>query len=136
MRVVKSISNYIYDGQSGENIFSMNIESFSKILNFIIFNNEIRMIYECDINEHDKSKIVNITISKDYILNKTLLTNQSYHSSIVVNKSKLDTISNGRSIDFNLLDIPEVYHIFTQEIKPLIEKRDEKLNEIINGKVY
>ena len=120
-------SSYSYDGQR-----TFIVPAFSKLLNVFIENSNMTILVEYDYLEEETKTII---IKTEEGLNINIDNSYKYWGTITQSNSSLINNSNavvgGINISMDILNQNKYIHIFYQEIKPLCEMRDEKLNELI-----
>lgn len=113
------------------------IPAYSEILNFIIDNDNLIIIYsEIQDSFTTDTKTIDLAIIKGTTFNGVPIPPYyKYKTSLKKNVPRLDAIaSNGGpniNINFNIIDNCEYYHIFVNEIISIAEKRDKILSEIV-----
>jgi hypothetical protein len=131
MKVFKTFtdSSYSYDGQR-----TFRVPAFSKLLNVFIEHSNMTILVECDDLE-EEVKTIMIRIKEGLNITDTDSFSYKYWGTITQSNSSLINNSNavvgGVNISMNIFNENKYIHIFYQEIKPLCEMRDEKLNELI-----
>lgn len=129
--MIKTESKQYYWGESNY-IYSFNIPAFSEIKKIYLVDGYIYMIIDYP-PEHnfDSSKLVNLTIQSGVIPIEYSI--YKYFDTQIINKSELINNSYGGNIQFSTIAITETLHFFIHEIKPVIEERDNKIDNIINN---
>ena len=131
MKIVKTQSAYLNSGTFSTLVYTLPV--FSKILNFFIDYNNLYILYESDPMNLDTKIIhvkvvtgLNITESNEY---------QKYWGTIKSDDSHISSTSTNCGINTNLnislISASRYLHIFLNEEKPLIEKRDDVLSNIL-----
>ena len=131
MKVFKTFtdSSYSYDGQR-----TFRVPAFSKLLNVFIEHSNMTILVECDDLE-EEVKTIMIKTKEGLSITDTDSFSYQYWGTITQSNSSLinnsNAVSGGVQISMNIFNENKYIHIFYQEIKPLCEMRDEKLNELI-----
>ena len=130
MKVVKTFTDSSYS-YSNDKIFI--VPAFSKLLNIFIEHSTMTILVEYDdLEEETKTIIVKtkegLNITEEIGIYKYWGTITESKSSLINNSV---AVSGGVNISMNIFNENKYIHIFYQEIKPLCEMRDEKLNELI-----
>ncbi len=119
----------IYGGQT-----STQIPAFSKILNIIPDQYNVEIIYELDPYQDslDTSKSLFIRIEEDMILEYSAInqsaSNFKYWNTYKISNPLIDKIDDKIGIS----SLVKTIHVFYDEIEPIIEVRDRKINNILN----
>ncbi len=128
MKVIKTFINH---GGYYDNEKTFIVPAFSKILNIFIEYSDIYLLAEYDDLEEQTKTILVKTIEGLYITEDS--TYQYWgtitQSNTLINNS--NTVTGGLEINMIVHNINKYIHIFYQEIKPLCEMRDDKLNNLI-----
>ena len=130
--MIKTEIRYYY-GLDGLTIELFRLPPFSEVKKVYIIDNTINLIYQFpdEMEYHCDKKSINLKVQKSTIpINEILY--QYFDSQIVTKTDLISSISNGDSLQLNIVNTNNTYHFFIQEIKPLFEQRDNKLNDIIN----
>lgn len=129
--MIKTESKQYYWGESNY-IYSFNIPAFSEIKKIYLVDGYIYMIIDYP-SEHnfDSSKLVNLTIQSGVMPIEDSI--YKYFDTQIINKSDLVNNSYINNIQFSTITITETLHFFIQEIKPVIEERDNKIDNIITN---
>jgi len=133
MKVFKTFtdSSYSYDGQR-----TFRVPAFSKLLNVFIEHSNMTILVECDDLE-EEVKTIMIRTKEGLNVTEEMAGSFSYQYWGTITQSNSSLINNsnavvgGVNISMNIFNENKYIHIFYQEIKPLCEMRDEKLNELI-----
>ncbi len=129
--MIKTESKQYYWGESNY-IYSFNIPAFSEIKKIYLVDGYIYMIIDYPLEHNfDSSKLVNLTIQSGVIPIEDSI--YKYFDTQIINKSELINNSYGGNIQFSTITITETLHFFIHEIKPVIEERDNKIDNIINN---
>jgi hypothetical protein len=130
MKQIRTQKQYYYTNQD----LSFIIPAFSKILNIFIEQSNLIILYEFDDFEEEK-KTINIKIKEGL---ENLSTDNSlftYWGTVTTTNSQLINNSSvsgpSMNINMNIFNDSKYHHIFTWEIKPLVEMRDDKINTLI-----
>lgn len=131
MKVIKTFtdSSYSYDGQR-----TFIVPAFSKLLNVFLEHSSLTILVEYDDLE-EETKTIMVRTKEGLNITDTDSFSYQYWGTITQSNSSLINNSNavvgGVNISMNIFNENKYIHIFYQEIKPLCEMRDEKLNELI-----
>jgi len=133
MKVFKTFtdSSYSYDGQR-----TFSVPAFSKLLNIFIEHSTMTILVEYDDLE-EETKTIMVKTKEGLNVTEEMAGSFSYQywgtitqsNSSLINNS--NAVSGGVQISMNIFNENKYIHIFYQEIKPLCEMRDEKLNKLI-----
>lgn len=116
------------------NIETFNLPPFSEVKKIYIVDNNIHIIYEFpdEICYVEQTKMVMIKIQEF----RSLIDEPGYQyfDTQIKSRSELSNSSfSPNNIQLNIVDSDIIYHFFIQEIKPLIEQRDNKIDNIIKN---
>jgi len=133
MKVFKTFtdSSYSYGDQR-----TFIVPAFSKLLNIFIEHSTMTILVEYDDLE-EETKTIMVKTKEGLNVTEEMAGSFSYKywGTITESKSSLinnsNAVSGGVQISMNIFNENKYTHIFYQEIKPLCEMRDEKLNELI-----
>lgn len=128
--MIRTESKQYYWGESNY-IYSFYIPAFSEVKKIYLVDGYIYMIidYREEYN-FDSSKLINLKIqSHTTPIEETIY---KYFDTQIATKTELINNSGNGGIQFSALTITTPYHFFIQEIKPVIEERDNKIETIIN----
>lgn len=133
MKVIKTFtdSSYSYDGQR-----TFIVPAFSKLLNVFLEHSSLTILVEYDDLE-EETKTIMVRTKEGLNVNEEMAGSFSYQYWGTITQSNSSLINNsnavvgGVNISMNIFNENKYIHIFYQEIKPLCEMRDEKLNELI-----
>lgn len=133
MKVIKTFTDnsYSYDGSR-----TFIVPAFSKLLNVFLEHSSLTILVEYDDLE-EETKTIMVRTKEGLNVTEEMAGSFSYQywGTITQNNSSLinnsNSMSNGVNISMNIFNENKYIHIFYQEIKPLCEMRDEKLNELI-----
>jgi hypothetical protein len=133
MKVFKTFtdSSYSYDGQR-----TFRVPAFSKLLNVFIEHSNMTILVEYDDLE-EETKTIMVRTKEGLNVTEEMAGSFSYKYWGTITQSNSSLINNsnavvgGVNISMNIFNENKYIHIFYQEIKPLCEMRDEKLNELI-----
>ena len=133
MKVIKTFTDnsYSYDGQR-----TFIVPAFSKLLNVFMEHSSLTILVEYDDLE-EETKTIMVRTKEGLNVTEEMAGSFSYQywGTITQNNSSLinnsNSMSNGVNISMDIFNENKYIHIFYQEIKPLCEMRDEKLNELI-----
>lgn len=133
MKVIKTITDNSYSYDGSKNFI---VPAFSKLLNIFIEHHSMTILVEYDdLEEETKSIFIKTKEGIDIIEEMVGSLSYKYWGTITQNNSSLinnsNSMSNGVNISMDIFNENKYIHIFYQEIKPLCEMRDEKLNELI-----
>ena len=130
MKQIKTQKQYFYSNQD----LSFTVPAFSKILNIFIEHSNLIILYEFDDFE-EQTKIINIKIREgleNLSIDNSLFT---YWGTISTTNSQLINNSSvsgpSMNINMNIFNDNKYHHIFTWEIKPVSELRDDKINTLL-----
>ncbi len=128
MKKIQTDSRYYYTN----NIEVFTMPPFSEIKKVFINKEHIYIIYEfpIDMEFHDQRKIVNLKVQE--FVSAFNESGYQYLDTQIIQKTELQNSSFSNNIQLNIINIDITYHFFIQEIKPQIEMRDDKINDIIN----
>ncbi len=128
MKKIQTDSRYYYTN----NIEVFTLPPFSEIKKVYINGSNIYIIYEfpIDMEFHDQRKIVNLKVQE--FVSAFSESGFQYLDTQIIQKTELQNSSFSNNIQLNIVNIDITYHFFIQEMKPQIEMRDEKINDIIN----
>jgi hypothetical protein len=128
MKKIQTGSRYYYTN----NIEVFTIPPFSEIKKVYISGGNIYITYEfpIDMEFHEQRKLVNLKIQE--FVSPFSETGYQYLDTQIIQKTELQNSSFSKSIQLDIINIDITYHFFIQEIKPQIEMRDDKINDIIN----
>ena len=134
MKVIKTITDNSYSYDGSKNFI---VPAFSKLLNIFIEHQSMTILVEYDdLEEETKSIFIKTKEGIDIIEEMAGSLSYKYWGTITQNNSSLinnsSSMSNGVNISMDIFNENKYIHIFYQEIKPLCELRDEKINEIID----
>lgn len=119
-----------YSGES--NIYSFYVPAFSVIKKIYLVDIYIYMIIDFpEEYNFDSSKQINLKV-QTYItpIEDTIY---KYFDTQIINRSELINNSYSGNIQFSTITITETLHFLVQEIKPIIEERDNKIDNIITN---
>jgi hypothetical protein len=133
MKVIKTFtdSSYSYDGQR-----TFIVPAFSKLLNVFMEHSSLTILVEYDDLE-EETKTIMVRTKEGLNVTEEMAGSFSYKYWGTITQSNSSLINNsnavvgGVNISMNIFNENKYIHIFYQEIKPLCEMRDEKLNELI-----
>jgi hypothetical protein len=133
MKVIKTftVSSYSYDGQR-----NFIVPAFSKLLNVFMEHSSLTILVEYDDLE-EETKTIMVRTKEGLNVTEEMAGSFSYKYWGTITQSNSSLINNsnavvgGVNISMNIFNENKYIHIFYQEIKPLCEMRDEKLNELI-----
>jgi hypothetical protein len=130
MKVVKTFTDSSYSYSNDKTFI---VPAFSKLLNIFIEHSTMTILVEYDDLEEETKTI--IVKTKEGLNITEEIGFYKYWGTITESKSSLINnsvaVSGGVNISMNIFNENKYIHIFYQEIKPLCEMRDEKLNELI-----
>ena len=119
-------------GSNIDQFQSFLIPAFSKILNFFVLHNTLYLLYQEseDLQEINKTIIVEIRIGSH--LDSFIPDMYKYWGTITESNPVLSThVSGSSNFQINIINDTSIFHIFVDEILPLCEIRDKKLEQII-----
>ena len=133
MKVIKTFTDnsYSYNDQR-----TFIVPAFSKLLNVFMEHSSLTILVEYDDLE-EETKTIMVRTKEGLNVTEEMAGSFSYQywGTITQNNSSLinnsNSMSNGVNISMDIFNENKYIHIFYQEIKPLCEMRDEKLNELI-----
>jgi hypothetical protein len=133
MKVIKTFtdSSYSYDGSK-----NFIVPAFSKLLNVFLEHSSLTILVEYDDLE-EETKTIMVRTKEGLNVTEEMAGSFSYQYWGTITQSNSSLINNsnavvgGVNISMNIFNENKYIHIFYQEIKPLCEMRDEKLNELI-----
>jgi hypothetical protein len=133
MKVIKTFtdSSYSYDGSK-----NFIVPAFSKLLNVFLEHSSLTILVEYDDLE-EETKTIMVRTKEGLNVTEEMVGSFSYQYWGTITQSNSSLINNsnavvgGVNISMNIFNENKYIHIFYQEIKPLCEMRDEKLNELI-----
>lgn len=113
---------------------TFNLPPFSEVKKIYIVDNNIHIIYEFpdEMCYVEQKKMVMIKIQEF----RSLIDEPGYQyfDTQIKSRSELSNSSfSPNNIQLNIVNSDIVYHFFIQEIKPLIEQRDNKIDNIIKN---
>ena len=130
MKVVKTFtdSSYSYNNEK-----TFIVPAFSKLLNVFIEHSNMTILVEYDdLEEETKSIMIKskegLNITEEIGIYKYWGTITESKSSLINNSS---AVSGGVQISMNIFNENKYTHIFYNEVKPLCEIRDDKINKLI-----
>jgi hypothetical protein len=130
MKVVKTFTDSSYSYSNDKTFI---VPAFSKLLNVFIEHSTMTILVEYDDLEEEVKTIIVKTKEGLNITEETGF--YKYWGTITESKSSLinnsSAVSGGVQISMNIFNENKYIHIFYNEVKPLCEIRDEKLNELI-----
>ena len=133
MKVIKTITDNSYSYDGSKNFI---VPAFSKLLNVFLEHSSLTILVEYDDLE-EETKTIMVRTKEGLNVTEEMAGSFSYQywGTITQNNSSLinnsNSMSNGVNISMDIFNENKYIHIFYQEIKPLCEMRDEKLNELI-----
>lgn len=130
MKQIRTQKQYYYTNQD----LSFSVPAFSKILNVFMEHSNLIILYEFDDFE-EETKTINIKI-KEGLENLSTDNNLfNYWGTVTMTNSQLINNSSvsgpSMNINMNIFNDNKYYHIFTWEIKPLVEMRDDKISTLV-----
>ena len=133
MKVIKTITDNSYSYDGSKNFI---VPAFSKLLNVFLEHSSLTILVEYDDLE-EETKTIMVRTKEGLNVTEEMAGSFSYQywgtitqsNSSLINNS--NSMSNGVNISMDIFNENKYIHIFYQEIKPLCEMRDEKLNELI-----
>ena len=133
MKVVKTFTDSSYSYSNDKTFI---VPAFSKLLNVFIEHSNMTILVEYeDLEEETKTIMVKTKEGLNITEEMAGSFSYKYWGTITDSKSSLinnsSAVSGGVQISMNIFNENKYTHIFYQEIKPLCEMRDEKLNELI-----
>ncbi len=110
-------------------VFSM--PPFSEVKKAYIVGSNLFIIYEFPIHMefHQERKLVNIKVQESVSPNYEF--GYQYLDTQIIQKTELQNSSFSNNVQLNMINIDITYHFFIQEHKPLIESRDEKIENVL-----
>jgi hypothetical protein len=130
--MIKTESKQYYWGESNY-IYSFYIPAFSEVKKIYLVDGYIYMIidYPSEYN-FDSSKLINLKVQSYTTPIEEAI--YKYFDTQIATKTELINNSYGNGgIQFSALNTTTPYHFFIQEIKPVIEERDNKIDNIITN---
>jgi len=133
MKVIKTFTDSSYS-YGNERTFI--VPAFSKLLNVFLEHSSLTILVEYDDLE-EETKTIMVRTKEGLNVNEEMAGSFSYKYWGTITQSNSSLINNsnavigGVNISMNIFNENKYFHIFYQEIKPLCEMRDEKLNELI-----
>lgn len=133
MKVIKTFTDnsYSYDGQR-----TFIVPAFSKLLNVFLEHSSLTILVEYDDLE-EETKTIMVRTKEGLNVTEEMAGSFSYQYWGTITQSNSSLINNsnavvgGVNISMNIFNENKYIHIFYQEIKPLCEIRDDKLNNLI-----
>ena len=121
--------------------YSFGVEPYSKLLDVYINNFSFYIVYEFPPEQENSDK--NKTFSfytMDTLSSNTIPFNYEYFKLVEINSNTLPsfyTSSSGSTVNISLNPAPEskIRFVLFNEIKPIEENRDEKLNSILENNI-
>jgi hypothetical protein len=127
--MIRSESRY-YNESSGY-IDTFAVPAFSEIKKIFIADGYIYMVIEHPDDAIDNEKLINLIVqSQRSPMNES---GYQYFDTQLVTKSELFNQSTGTNLQINIINKELTYHFFIQEIKPVRELRDNKIENIITN---
>jgi hypothetical protein len=131
MKIVKTQSTYL--NSDSFTMVTYTVPVFSKVLNFFIDYNNLHMLFESDPIDLE-TKTIHVKVVTGLLITESNDI-QKYWGTIKVDNPQISTSSNnsglGTNLNISLISTPKYYHIFINEEKPLIERRDDVLSNIL-----
>jgi hypothetical protein len=133
MKVIKTFTDSSYS-YGNERTFI--VPAFSKLLNVFLEHSSLTILVEYDDLE-EETKTIMVRTKEGLNVTEEMAGSFSYKYWGTITQSNSSLINNsnavvgGVNISMNIFNENKYIHIFYQEIKPLCEMRDEKLNELI-----
>lgn len=133
MKVIKTFTDSSYS-YGNERTFI--VPAFSKLLNVFMEHSSLTILVEYDDLE-EETKTIMVRTKEGLNVTEEMAGSFSYKYWGTITQSNSSLINNsnavigGVNISMNIFNENKYFHIFYQEIKPLCEMRDEKLNELI-----
>ena len=133
MKVIKTFTDSSY---SYRNERTFIVPAFSKLLNVFLEHSSLTILVEYDDLE-EETKTIMVRTKEGLNVTEEMAGSFSYKYWGTITQSNSSLINNsnavvgGVNISMNIFNENKYIHIFYQEIKPLCEMRDEKLNELI-----
>ena len=129
MKTIKTLTQTYYNS---DHIY-FDIPAYSKLLNVLLDNGMFIIIYEYDNTiESTNTKNINFGILTDVNFTFNEYGYEYYKTIIDEDPPILSNYSNGSQINLTIIPSNKKYfHIFVQEIKPLDELRDFKLEKLL-----
>lgn len=128
--MIRTESKQYYSGES--NIYSFYVPAFSVIKKIYLVDTYVYMIIDFpEEYNFDSSKSINLKIQSYTTPIEDPI--YKYFDTQIINRSDLVNNSYSGNIQFSTITITELYHFFVQEIKPVIEERDNKIDNIITN---
>jgi hypothetical protein len=133
MKVIKTFTDSSYS-YGNERTFI--VPAFSKLLNVFLEHSSLTILVEYDDLE-EETKTIMVRTKEGLNVTEEMAGSFSYKYWGTITQSNSSLINNsnavigGVNISMNIFNENKYFHIFYQEIKPLCEMRDEKLNELI-----
>jgi len=138
-----------YNFNNTHNVYNTDVCStilpiFSNILSIYIdssSNSNINILYEYDLEyQHSNDKMVFVKIFNDNSLSDSLsdklLNGYTFISKDSITKTIIDTRSSSNICDanfgFNIMTVTSNYFFFANEVKSVLENRDDIINNLIN----
>jgi hypothetical protein len=129
MKVIKTFtdSSYSYNDQK-----TFIVPAFSKLLNVFLEHSTMTILVEYDDLE-EETKTIMVKTKEGLNFSEEIAGSLSYQywGTITQSKSSLINNSNAVSGGIQISNENKYIHIFYQEIKPVCEMRDDKLNNLI-----
>jgi len=133
MKVIKTFTDnsYSYNDQR-----TFIVPAFSKLLNVFMEHSSLTILVEYDDLE-EETKTIMVRTKEGLNVTEEMAGSFSYQYWGTITQSNSSLINNsnavvgGVNINMNIFNENKYVHIFYQEIKPLCEMRDDKLNNLI-----
>ena len=133
MKVIKTITDNSYSYDGSKNFI---VPAFSKLLNVFLEHSSLTILVEYDDLE-EETKTIMVRTKEGLNVTEEMAGSFSYQYWGTITQSNSSLINNsnavvgGVNINMNIFNENKYVHIFYQEIKPLCEMRDDKLNNLI-----
>jgi hypothetical protein len=119
-------------GSNIDQFQSFLIPAVSKILNFFVLHNTLYLLYQESETLNEINKTIRVEIIKGTHVDDFIPDLYKYWGTITESSPVLSTLVSGSSnFQMNIVNNTSIFHIFVDEILPLCEIRDKKLEQII-----
>lgn len=127
--MIRTETRYYIDNSG--NIETFAVPAFSEIKKIFITDGYIYMVIEHPDVAIDNEKLINLIVqSQRHPMNES---GYLYFDTQIVTKSELYNQSSGTNLQINVINTEFTYHFFIQEIKPVRELRENKIDNIITN---
>lgn len=127
--MIRTETRYYIDNSG--NIETFAVPAFSKVKKIFITDGYIYMVIEHPDDAYDSEKMINLIVQPQRSpINES---GYQYFDTQVVTKTELNNQLSGNNLQINVINIEYTYHFFIQEIQPVRELRDNKIDNIIKN---